>query len=252
MFGFLKRKSAPGRVPSVPEGTRVYAVGDIHGRLDLLDRLHAIIVNDWNTAPTQVAHLIYLGDYVDRGPNSAGVLERLSQEMFVGFRRTLIGGNHEEMLLAFLDDPNAGTAWRQLGGLETLLSYRVDVPRVLADQGFGGLANELAARIPDHHLALLKSLTLATSVGDYFFCHAGVRPGVPLSAQTPRDLRWIRQEFLSSDQDFGAVVVHGHSPTEQPDVRANRINIDTGAYATGCLTCLVLEGETRRFLQARG
>jgi serine/threonine protein phosphatase 1 len=244
--GLFKRAAAPAA--RVPDGERVYAIGDIHGRSDLLDRLHALIAADVQARPQANAHLIYLGDYIDRGADSNGVLERLVAGPLLGLRRTLLRGNHEEMLLRFLQDASAGTAWRQLGGMETLLSYRVDINRVLADKGFAGLAEELKGRLPPPHLALLGELRSATSVGDYFFCHAGVRAGVPLERQRDADLLWIRAEVLDSTADFGKIVVHGHSPVEEADFRPNRINIDTGAYATNRLTCLVLEASERSLL----
>lgn len=248
LFGGVKPGGAPGRMTSLPEGLRVYAIGDIHGCAALLDRLHGAIDDDLaRDKPAEVV-VVYLGDFIDRGPDSAGVLERLSQPTPPGICQILLKGNHEEMLENFLTDSNLGSAWRQLGGLETLLSYRIDVNNVLAKAGFGGLAKELAQRLPPQHKALLSALVPSWTIGDYFFCHAGARPQVPLERQDPRDLRWIRQEFLSSSYDFGKVVVHGHSPVEQPEVRPNRINIDTGAYATGRLTALVLEGDQRRLL----
>ncbi|WP_020084638.1 metallophosphoesterase family protein [Hyphomicrobium zavarzinii] len=232
----------------LPEGLRVYAIGDIHGCAHLLDRLHDQIEMDLQSRPPADVRLIYLGDYIDRGPDSAGVLERLSLPSPEGIGRVLLKGNHEDMLGSFLADPNVGSSWRQLGGLETLLSYRIDVNEVLGRVGFGGLADELRKRMPPSHVRMLSELQTSVSFGDYFFCHAGVRPGVSLERQDPRDLMWIRHEFLGSTQDFGKTVVHGHSPVERPDVRPNRIDIDTGAYATGHLTALVLEGAERRFL----
>ena len=247
---FFRRKAQdePGRIARLPEGWRVYAIGDIHGCAHLLDRLHEKIEADLAKGRPSEVQLIYLGDYVDRGPDSVGVLDRLSRPPPAGIRRVLLKGNHEDMLGSFLSDPDVGSSWRQLGGLETLFSYRIDVNAVLGRAGFGGLADELRKRMPQTHAETLARLETSTSLGDYFFCHAGVRPRVALDRQDSRDLMWIRREFLDSAVDFGKTVVHGHSPVEQPDVRSNRINIDTGAYATGRLTALVLEGADRRFL----
>lgn len=245
------RKAQPeplGSTASVPEGVRVYAIGDIHGRSDLLDRQHALIEADFAANRTPVVHLVYLGDYVDRGPDSCGVLERIAEGPSDFVKKTLLLGNHEEMLLRFLEDPSVGPTWRQLGGLETLLSYGVDVGRVLNETGYAGLSQCFNEKLPSHHRALFAQLKMSTIIGDYFFCHAGVRPCIPLEQQRQQDLVWIREKFLAATEDFGKVVVHGHSPTDQPDFRANRINIDTGAYATGRLTCLVLEGSSRRIL----
>ena len=227
---------------------RIYAVGDIHGRADLLDHLHTLIDADFAERSTSVVHLIYLGDYVDRGPDSARVLEQLATGPSDFVTVTLLRGNHEEMLLRFLKEPALGAAWRQLGGSETMHSYGIDVSRVFKDEGYAGLSKRLNEAIPPSHMALLESLESSTTIGDYFFCHAGVRPGIALEQQQPEDLTWIRAPFLEAKEDFGKVIVHGHSPTNQPDFRDNRINIDTGAYATGRLTCLVLEGTTRRIL----
>jgi serine/threonine protein phosphatase 1 len=247
VFGHSRRVLTAANAPAVPAGQRVYAIGDIHGRSDLLDRQHLLIDADLEASPAPAFQIVYLGDYIDRGPDSSGVLERLagrSQRAEV----TLLRGNHEEMLLRFLESESVGTTWRQLGGLETILSYGVSMNRTLAEKGFAGLSEELKKNLPPHHLKHLRRLQASTTIGDYFFCHAGVRPGVPLELQRDQDLIWIRGEFLSSTEDFGKTVVHGHSPTPNPEFKPNRINIDTGAYATGKLTCLVLEGTGRRVL----
>jgi len=230
--------------PRVPEGTRVYAIGDIHGCSELLDRLHALIAADFRANPVSDVRLVYLGDYVDRGPDSAGVLDRLATGAPIGEAR-LLSGNHERMLLHFLEDEAFGVAWWRYGGLETLHSYGVIDGRLGPD---AGLAHELKSKLPTKHLTLIQGLEKNATIGDYFFCHAGVRPGVPLESQTDEDLLSIRGEFLSSTADFGKVVVHGHTPVAEPEFKPNRINIDTGAYSTGRLTCLVLEGTERRLL----
>lgn len=233
---------------SVPEGVRVYAIGDIHGRVDLLDTLHALIDQDFAHSSATVVHVIYLGDYVDRGPGSAAVLERLAKGHSSFVNLGLVRGNHEEMLLRFLKDHSVGPSWLHLGAIETLRSYGIDTLEVVRKDGYAELSRQLNEALPVHHLALLNGLKPSITVGDYFFCHAGVRPGVPLDQQRDADLAWIRAPFLDAKDDFGKVVIHGHTPTEQPDFRSNRINIDTRAYASGRLTCLVLEGRTRRIL----
>jgi serine/threonine protein phosphatase 1 len=245
LFSRRRTLALPARVP---EGLRVYVVADIHGRADLLDQLHELMNADFERSGAPDVHVIYLGDYIDRGPDSSGVLERLATRHAAFVKVTLLRGNHEELLLRFLRDSSIGSAWNKLGGLETLRSYGIDVTKVLTEEGYPGLSQHLAQRLPSHHKVLLEQLETCTSVGDYFFCHAGVRPGVPLDKQRPEDLSWIRTPFLDSAADFGKVVVHGHSPTDKPDFRHNRINIDTRAYATGRLTCLVLEDDTRRIL----
>lgn len=212
--------------------------------------MHELIRHDWSSAGVRAAHVIYLGDYVDRGPDSSGVLERLCGSALPGTQRTFLIGNHEEMLLNFIANPSTGRLWMQFGGLETIRSYGVPMRHLLEIEASADTAEGLAQRISPSHLKFLSRLETCITLGDYFFCHAGVKPGVPLASQSPHDMRWIRDEFLGSEANFGAVVVHGHSPVPEPDVRPNRINIDTGAYATGILTCLVLEGEQCRVLQA--
>jgi serine/threonine protein phosphatase 1 len=233
---------------TVPDGVRVYAIGDIHGRADLLDRLHALIEADFASKTASIVHIVYLGDYVDRGPDSSGVVERLAEGPKGFVQVSLLRGNHEEMLLRFIEDSSVGPTWRQLGGLETLLSYGVDVARVLKENGYSGLSEQFRENLPLRHLTLFGQLEPSITIGDYFFCHAGVRPGIPLEQQKQQDMLWIRDQFLDATEDFGKIVVHGHSPVDHPVFRKNRINIDTGAYATGQLTCLVLEGRSRRIL----
>ena len=244
----LKRALASRRShsASTPHGVRVYAVGDVHGRDDLLGDLARLIEHDCASAPGEVV-TVFLGDYVDRGPHSAAVVERLAAGRFPTPLRAL-RGNHEAVLLEFLDDPSALAFWRGYGGLETLHSYGVDVSKAMRGQDYEQTRDAFLAALPASHRTFLESTELSATIGDYFFCHAGVRPGTPLSAQTAEDLLWIRDGFLSYERPFGKIVVHGHTPVASPEVRANRINIDTGAFATSKLTCLALEGEERRFL----
>lgn len=233
--------------PRVPAGRRVYAVGDIHGRADLLTELLMRIDNDLRLRPDALAIQVFLGDYVDRGPHSREVIDllidrqRCHQTMF-------LKGNHEDCMLQALADPAALADWKMIGGLSTILSYGVVATGHHDPQSHPRIATAIAETIPDNHHSFLRSLRLSFSIGDYFFAHAGVRPGVPLAAQSPRDLLWIREDFLLHEEDFGKVVVHGHTPALEPEIRRNRINIDTGAYATGRLTCLVLENDQTSFL----
>lgn len=244
------RWSSPRSAKSarIPDGQRVYAIGDVHGRLDLLEHMHRLIAAHAAARPAAHTILVYLGDYVDRGPHSAGVVDQLIADPPPGWERVLLCGNHEEMLLSFVADPAAGTVWRQLGGHETLLSYRVPVGEAMQSGGFTGLARVFQTMLPMSHLRFFNALSSCVTIGDYFFCHAGVRPGVPLDQQSTRDLLWIRSEFLDSTADHGRVVVHGHSPVETVEIHANRINVDTGAYATNRLSCVVLEGTGREIL----
>lgn len=242
--------SPQGVTPRVPEGTRVYAVGDIHGRVDLLRDLHLMIHEDAyrHQAPRNV--IIYLGDYVDRGEGSAAVLDLLLDEPLPSFETVHLKGNHEDSMLRFLDDVSIGPAWLFYGGAETLLSYGVKPPDAsMRGDDLVRAQRELRQRLPERHRRFLEQLSLAHEEGDYFFVHAGVRPGTPLDHQSAEDLIWIRDEFLLSDEEFGRIIVHGHTISERPDVRRNRIGIDTGAFASGRLTCLMLEGEEWGFLQ---
>jgi serine/threonine protein phosphatase 1 len=242
----------PGAVPitrHIPDGTRVYCVGDIHGRDDLLEELSVRIEADMEPRSFDQTVTIFLGDYVDRGYSSRRVVERLSCGEWPT-PMTALAGNHEDLLLAFLEDEAILEAWRNLGGLETLHSYGVDVGLAMAGRDFKAVQAAFAARFPERHQQFLETLKVSTAIGDYFFCHAGVRPGVPLDRQDRDDLLNIRDPFLSSDAEHGKLVVHGHTPSVRPQVCPNRIGIDTAAYATGRLTCLVLEKEERRFLDA--
>jgi len=248
---FLK---APVKTPTrvlttrrVPDGTRVYCVGDIHGRDDLLRELAERVEADMKSRSFDHAVTVFLGDYIDRGPGSMRVIEQLASAEWPTSVITL-AGNHEDFLVTFLDDAGILDFWRSQGGLETLHSYGVDVGAAMAGRNFAAVQTEFRARFPKSHRDFLEALKVSTSIGDYFFCHAGVRPGIALDRQNRDDLLSIREPFLSSEAEYGKVVVHGHTPSVAPEVRANRIGIDTAAYATGRLTCLILEKDQRRFL----
>jgi serine/threonine protein phosphatase 1 len=232
----------------IPNGnTRVYAIGDIHGRLDLLERAIAAIHRDVETLG-EGALTVTLGDYIDRGPASRGVIEVLAANPFPT-PYVALKGNHEALLQGFLTDPAIGDHWRRLGGLETLHSYGVPVGDLMIGKNFAEAALRLRDAMPSAHIEFLRSLKMSLDHGKYFFCHAGVRPGIALAKQSDEDLLWIRDLFLNSTLDFGKIVVHGHTPAAAPEVRPNRINIDTGAFATGRLTCIVLDDEGHRFLK---
>jgi calcineurin-like phosphoesterase family protein len=233
--------------PRLPEGTRIYAIGDIHGRLDLLDEVLARIEEDTAEYPTPNATRVFLGDYIDRGPDSKGVVERLIGYS-VAQSTVCLMGNHEAYLREFLNNPDILSAWRRYGGLDTLLSYGLAPTMKTEAQEYRKLASDLYRLLPSSHREFLSNLKSYFVCGDFFFVHAGVRPGIPLTEQSEDDLLWIRDDFLRCEDDFGKVVVHGHTPVLGPDVRPNRINIDTGAYATGRLTCLVLERYEVRFI----
>jgi serine/threonine protein phosphatase 1 len=230
------------------QNKRLYAIGDIHGRLDLLDRMIDAIRRDVEEHGDD-AITVTLGDYIDRGPASRGVMDRLAANPFPT-PYIALKGNHEALLEAFLIDPAVGKHWRSLGGPETLHSYGVPVNGVIVGKNYAAAAQNLRAALPEEHMRFLQTMKTSLSHGKYFLCHAGVRPGVPLERQTEQDLLWIREEFLQSRVDFGKIVVHGHTPTLEPEVLPNRINVDTGAFVTGRLTCVVLDSEQYRFLMA--
>jgi len=234
----------------VPADSLVYAVGDVHGRLDLLERLHDMIEADAAGIPAARKVVVYLGDYVDRGPDSCRVVDLLIEDPMADLEAVHLMGNHEALLLSFLVDPGQVRLWFMNGGDATLRSYGVDL---WAETDAGDRADYLRQafidRLPDSHLAFYRALHLTHEEGDYLFVHAGIRPGIPLDAQDPEDLIWIRQEFLDSMADHGKVVVHGHTPAHDAQLRSNRIGIDTGAVYGGKLTALVLHGAERRLLQ---
>jgi calcineurin-like phosphoesterase family protein len=227
--------------------TRLYAIGDIHGRLDLLDRVIDAIKRDVDEYGSDCL-TVTLGDYIDRGPNSRGVIERLLVNPFP-CNYVALKGNHEVLLESFLADPAVGEHWRRLGCLETLHSYGVPVSGLMVGKSYEEAAARLRDAMPAQHMSFLRSLRISHSNDKYFLCHAGVRPGVPLERQSDEDLLWIRGEFLNSKMDFGKIVVHGHTPVKEPEVLPNRINVDTGAFATGHLTCVVLDKGGHRFLE---
>jgi serine/threonine protein phosphatase 1 len=231
----------------LPEGIRIYAVGDIHGRADLLDEVFAKIDLDSALRPGPRSFEVFLGDYVDRGANSKLVIEHLIRRG--RSRRTIfLKGNHEAYLCEFLKNPAVLNIWREYGALETLVSYGLRPSIIPTSAESVKLAAALAESMPETHKQFLHALKSSFSCGGYFFAHAGVNPARPLDQQQDKDLLWIRDRFHLSNNDFGQIVVHGHTPVPTPEIRANRINIDTGAYATGRLTCLVLERNEVGFL----
>lgn len=245
--------ASPPRPAAAPAGTRVYAVGDIHGRRDLLAQLHERIAADAAGLPAARRVVVYLGDYCDRGLETREVIDLLLDAPLEGFERVHLKGNHEDFMLRFLEDAKIGPGWFANGGGGTIYSYGVRMPARGGDvDRLQSLQRQLTENLPARHLDFLKSLARYHVEGDYLFVHAGIRPGVPLERQSDDDILWIRELFLENESDHGHVVIHGHTITEQPDLRPNRIGIDTGAFATGVLTCLVLEGTERRFLQTSG
>jgi len=242
MLGFLRSRKVL-RLPRLPEGIRIYALGDIHGRSDLLKQMFTVIDADIARNPISRPIEVFLGDYIDRGPDSAHTLDLLIERSL--YRETVfLKGNHEAYFLEVLRDPAKLEDWRQFGGLQTLMSYGIQ-PTLNPDASEqADLISALTEVMPGGHLSFLQGLKPSFVCGDFFFVHAGVRPGIPLDEQQETDLLWIRNEFLDSDEDFGKFIVHGHTPVRAPDIRPTRINIDTGAYATGNLTLLTIQGSS--------
>lgn len=229
---------------TLPPGQRVYAIGDVHGCLDRLQAIHALIAEDLAARPTPEPLLLHLGDYVDRGPDSAGVVAKLAAGAPLPEVPTInLMGNHEQMMLAAVatGDADATELWLANGGADSLLSW--GVPR-------SAQPKEWPSYLPKAHLIFMRDLAVCHEEGGYLFVHAGIRPGIPLERQTRHDLMWIREPFLSSKDSFGPIVVHGHTPRQEPAVRPNRIGIDTGAVMGGVLTCLVLEEDRLAFITA--
>ena len=229
-----------------PAGMRLYAIGDVHGCDAQLAEIHHRIAADLAAQPPADHRIIHVGDYADRGPDSAGAVGRLARLTAESDRMICLRGNHDQMLIDFLADPEgSGSLFFDNGGDATLRSYGLTGT---TDDGYAPLARDLATHMPPADLAFIGGLPLTARFGDYLFVHAGIRPGVPLDEQDPQDLLWIRHEFLRSRRDHGVVVVHGHTPATKPETRSNRINIDTGVVFGGPLTCVVLEGTEYRFL----
>lgn len=248
MLGLLSRKPKP--LPrTLPPGERVYAIGDIHGRSDCFDLLMSKIDADDAARGAAKTTIVLLGDLVDRGPDSMGVIER-AEAMRTEYRCVFLMGNHEEIFIkAWEGDPASARLFHRIGGRETLLSYGVSEDDY-DSADFDRLVELLRTHVPADHIAFLRRFRDTYAVGDYLFVHAGVRPGTPIDAQDANDMRWIRDKFLDDTRDHGAMIVHGHSVTAAVDEQLNRIGIDTGAYASGRLTALGLEGTERWFLSS--
>jgi serine/threonine protein phosphatase 1 len=245
---FPGRRAKP-RAHRLPEGTRVYAIGDVHGCLDELNRLLDAIEKDLLGRNVR-AQLIFLGDLVDRGPNSAGVIERVLQGRLPGDDSLFLMGNHEEAMLACADgDTGTYGKWLQYGGLQTLESYGITEREVFGRRF--DLARAMRDAIPAAHIRFIRSFQDHMTVGDYVFVHAGIRPGRSLPEQASGDLRWIRADFLNSQADHGFVVVHGHTIVQRVEQHGNRIAVDTGCYLSGRLSAVVMEGSAVEVLSTK-
>ena len=234
-----------------PEGVVVYAIGDVHGRLDLLTRMHEEIAAERERHRPSDWRIIHLGDYVDRGPESRGVIEFLIGATKADERVITLAGNHDIGFLEFLDEADPTDIFARYGGAQTAQSYGVKLDFTSSD-AFDACHLALVAAVPDSHADFLRSLGFFVSMGDFFFCHDGIRPGVALDAQDPHDLIWIREEFHRHTALHPKIIVHGHTPTPEPQVLANRVNIDTGAFYSGRLTALVIDGAETQILSIVG
>ncbi len=250
ILGSSERDEEPLRPYAVAPGERVYAIGDIHGEAGMLAALLDAIEADAADADGPV-RIICVGDYIDRGPDSCGVIDLLIRRSATEGRYRFLRGNHEMLMERFLFDGDGAEPWLRNGGSETCLSYGVDPTAVPSDDSLSRwLHSALHEAVPQAHRNFLDNLDASSRSGDYLFVHAGIRPGVPLEEQTPQDMCWIRQPFLSSRRDHGVMVVHGHTPVSRPEFRSNRIAVDTGAVYGGTLTALGLEGTERWILGA--
>lgn len=245
MFEFSRSSTGA----KAPRGQRAYVIGDVHGCLGLLDTLLERIEQDVRERPRPKTNIIFLGDLVDRGPESAQVIERLRTYSPPGATAHFIMGNHEEVMLRVVSG-EAGllTSWLRFGGAETLRSYGLE-PREIAGMSSTEVVARIRKAIPREHVEFLESFADSISFGSYLFVHAGIRPGIDLAEQSRADLRWIREPFLDDPSDHGFVVVHGHTITNKVEVAPNRIGIDTGAFCTGTLTALGIEGHKRWLIQ---
>ena len=252
-FRRLSRRSAAQRpTPRGPADARLYAVGDIHGCLDLLDDLLRLIEDDLASRPPKKTWIVFLGDLIDRGPASAGVVERLRTYRPDGATPVFLAGNHEEIFTRVLDgESEILSDWLKFGGAECVESYGID-PSSLKRMEPAAAVERLRSQVPPAHVEFIQGFADTFRFGDYLFVHAGIRPGVDLDHQDQFDLRWIREPFLSFDDEHGLVVVHGHTITSEVEERANRIGLDTGAYRSGILTALAIEDEARWYLSTAG
>ena len=252
-FNRTPKKPPPAPVPAgLPEGVVVWAIGDIHGRLDLLEGLLGAVAQTDGSSAGQRVVLVFLGDYVDRGANSQGVIDRLTALQDEGlFETRFLKGNHEDKMLEFLRDPSVGAAWCEYGGAEALKSFGLKAPAMKHRiEAWASLSADLGHRLSRRQIRFLEELEVSVSIGGYFFAHAGARPGIPLDEQSDYDLMWVRNSFLNDPDPFDRVVVHGHTPAAEPYADHRRIGVDTKAYASGVLTAVRLQGMDIQFVQA--
>ncbi len=247
----IANKSLSNKTVSTPPGERIYAIGDIHGCADLLSILiEKMLLDDAKADADSKPRFVFLGDYIDRGPASKGVIDLLLSFSKIMPDTVFLNGNHEVLMTRFFENSDYLKDWGPNGGIETLASYgALDLTARRDRLNSATIRVDMLSKMPLAHQQFFAGLRTSVTIGDYFFAHAGVRPGVPLEQQHENDLLWIRGQFLDYDGDFGKVVVHGHTPSQQPESLPNRICVDTGAFFSGRLTAVVLEGAARRFIQ---
>lgn len=234
-----------------PAGMRIFAIGDIHGRLDLLNAMHGAIREDLEREPPEHWRVVYLGDYGDRGPDTRGVIAHLVAQTKDEPRVTALRGNHDQAFVDFLGTGDSTRLFEHYGGFQTAASYGVTAD-FTSPEGIAATREKLVAAMPADQLRFLARLPFSETLGDFFFCHAGIRPGVPLAEQSQHDLIWIRDDFLDDPRLHPKIIVHGHTPVPAPEVMPNRVGIDTGAYYSGVLTALVIEGGNKRIVTVNG
>ena len=242
----LLKTSQEPYISGLSPSLRIYCIGDIHGRLDLLQQLHQLIMTDASTYQHAVS-VVYVGDYIDRGPHSKQVIDYLLSDPLPDFESIFLLGNHEQVLLEFLENPENTGTWFNFGGLSTLASYDVKFTGIPQRRQLQELGRAFRKKMPETHMKFFQQLLPCYDKEGYYFVHAGVRPGIKLKRQRLEDMLWIRDDFLGNQHFHGKVVVHGHSVSDSPVIRSNRIGVDTGAYSSGMLSCLVLEEKEQRF-----
>lgn len=232
-----------------PDKLRVYAIGDVHGRLDLLQEMHRLIQLQNQKSPPFDWVVVHLGDYIDRGLQSRGVIDFLIDGQRKNHRILALAGNHDVGFLDFLNTGDTYGLFARHGGRQTALSYGVNID-FNNDLSIASGRELLKEAVPTAHRDFLRRLPRSIMFGDFFFCHAGIRPGVELEHQNPEDLIWIRSEFLDDMRHYSKVIVHGHTPATEVEIRPNRVNLDTGAYASGRLSAIMIDGSSKSFLEA--
>jgi serine/threonine protein phosphatase 1 len=244
---FWRKKKAPSY--RTPENTRIYAIGDIHGCCELLKKIHQKIIDDAKAHDHKDIVVVYMGDYIDKGPKSKEVIDSLINNPFDGYKKIFLKGNHEWVMMNFLNNPEIGTSWLRYGGDETLKSYGVNIHSANGQKKSNQqLSEDLERVISADHMAFYDKLRLSHVEGDYFFVHAGIRPGVEIEDQNQEDLLGIREEFVKYKKPFDKKVIFGHTIFDKAINQSNKIGVDSGAYLFGRLSCVVLDDYEVNFI----